>query len=97
MNIRAVTDITCRSEHSHPKKKGWPVSHPVMENGDFYGPTPPVWQSAQFTAVMSPRSTGWVNFAPVVVAISCLPLSVCASIVWQTLQSLLMTLPSALT
>src|ERR1017187_1224835 len=58
-----------------------------------YGPTPPLWQSEQFTAVRSPRSTGclkiWAGNAA-----TCVPLSCCSSTVWQELQSLLMTLPS---
>jgi len=29
--------------------------------GLVYGPTPPLWQSEQLTAVMSPKSTGCLN------------------------------------
>src|ERR1035438_8525300 len=41
----------------------------------FYGPTPPLWQSEQFTAVKSPRSTGclkiWAGNAAICVPLSC--------------------------
>ena len=62
----------------------------------FYGPTPPLWQSEQLTALKSPMSTGclkgWAGNAAI-----CVPLSCCSITVWQELQSLLMTLPSLLT
>src|SRR5271157_3299584 len=61
-----------------------------------YGPTPPLWQSEQFTAVKSPMSTGclkgWVVSAATWVLLSC-----CSITVWHELQSLLITLPSLLT
>lgn len=61
-----------------------------------YGPTPPLWQSLQFTAVISPRSTGCLKSRPgneeMFTAFSC-----CSRMVWQMLQSLRITLPSGLT
>src|SRR5271157_235650 len=61
-----------------------------------YGPTPPLWQSEQFTAVMSPKSTGCLN-GWVARAATWVPLSCCSITVWHELQSLLITLPSLLT
>ena len=62
----------------------------------LYGPTPPLWQSEQLTAVMSPRSTGCLN-ATEAMGARCAPPSSWSSTVWHELQSLLMALPSLLT
>src|SRR5579863_507264 len=61
-----------------------------------YGPTPPVWQSAQLTLVRSPMSTGCWKAGTAVFATLVAP-SVSDMSVWHWLQSLLMTFPSALT
>ena len=61
-------------------------------NSWTHGAAPPLWQSAQFTAVRSPISTGCLNGWLGIAAKCSLPSS-CAARVWQELQSLLMTLP----
>ncbi len=63
---------------------------------EAYGLTPPVWQSLQLTAVMSPRSTGCLKVTPGRAAM--FTVFCCSSrMVWQSSQSLRMTLPSGLT
>src|SRR6266536_6570313 len=62
----------------------------------LYGPTPPLWQSEQLTEVRPPSSTGWLNDSDVFTTIEGRVPASWVSTVWQELQSLVMTLPSAL-
>src|SRR5665811_1293770 len=68
----------------------------VVNGSLCYGPTPPLWQSLQLTAVRSPISTGCLNDCSCICA-RCDAPSSWSSSVWHELQFLLMTLPSLLT
>ena len=81
----AVTVITTACDADHAGK---------CLNSKAYWPAE-AWQSLQFTAVMSPRSTGCWNGTPATEAMVC-PLSVWLSTTWQDWQSLLIVFPSAL-
>src|SRR5690348_13151264 len=70
--------------------------HQITKSPDVYGPTPPLWQSAQLTWVTSPMSTGCLNWMPAALPITGCPLITSAMTVWQTSHCLETVLPSVL-
>src|ERR1019366_1319225 len=69
---------------------------PLLSCACGYGPTPPLWQSEQLTALRSPSSIGCLKVMAVLTTEAGSWPSSSERTVWQELHSLVMTLPSLL-
>ena len=93
---RRCWSVTNPTHSQRTRMSGAPAQSKSTSPRTAYGLTPPVWQSLQFTAVISPRSTGCLKATPGSDArLTVFPCS--CRMVWQSSQSLRITLPSGLT